>query len=177
MRTQVSGRERVSAASAGGNALSYAVVTQPAHGVLSTHHRQRRMAPTHHKPATNYTGADSFTYTATDNGTSVISANATVSITVAVAPPPATSPQVDDAAFTLYQDQPLSGTLSAADAAGNTVNYSVVQPSHGSISLTATSRRPSHIRAGRRLHRQRQFHVHRHRHRHHCHLLRRHRDP
>jgi hypothetical protein len=127
---------RVSAASAGGNTLTYTAVTQPTHGVLSLTANSGVYTYT---PTATYTGADSFTFTATDNGTSVVSADATVSITVAAAPPPATPPQVNDVTFTLYQDQPLSGTLTAADAANNPVNFSVVQPSHGSVTLTATT--------------------------------------
>ncbi|HEX4300713.1 MAG TPA: Ig-like domain-containing protein [Gammaproteobacteria bacterium] len=127
---------RVSAASAGGNALTYTAVSQPTHGILNLTTNSGLYTYT---PTPTYTGADSFSFTATDNGTGVVSANATVSITVATAPPPATPPQVSDAAFTLYQDQPLSGTLAAADAAGNPVEFSVVQPDHGTVSLTAAT--------------------------------------
>jgi len=126
---------QVTGASAGSNTLAYTVLTLPNHGVVSLTSGTGAYTYT---PTATYTGADSFTFSVKDNGNN-LTANATVSITVAAAPPPATPPQVSDATFTLYQDQPLSGLLVAADAAGNPVNFSVVQPAHGSLTLTATS--------------------------------------
>ncbi len=59
-----------------GDALTYAIVTQPAHGKLTG------TAPTvTYTPTTNYSGSDSFTFKATDSK-GAASANATVSITV-----------------------------------------------------------------------------------------------
>jgi hypothetical protein len=59
-----------------GDALTYAIVTSPAYGVLSG------SAPNiTYTPATNYTGSDSFTFKVTDSK-GAVSGNAVVSITV-----------------------------------------------------------------------------------------------
>jgi len=65
----------LSATSASGNALSYAIAAGPAHGTLSG------QAPNlTYKPDANFNGADSFTYKASDG--SIASSAATVTITV-----------------------------------------------------------------------------------------------
>src|SRR6185437_9599172 len=57
-------------------------------------------------------------------------------VTVAALPIAATPPQASAASFSLFADQPLGGTLVAVDAAGNTLSYAAVQPSHGTVSVT-----------------------------------------
>jgi hypothetical protein len=60
-----------------GDAFSFQVASQPAHGALSG------TAPNlTYTPANNYTGPDSFTFTVTDTASGLVSAAATVSITV-----------------------------------------------------------------------------------------------
>ena len=66
---------------ANNDALTFAVATQPAHGTASV-----SGATATYTPATGYQGADSFTYTATDDGSNT-STPATVSVTVNPATP------------------------------------------------------------------------------------------
>ncbi len=62
-----------------GSALSFAITTQPAHGTVTL-----SGATATYNPAANYTGADSFTFTANDGA--LTSAAATVSIVVTAKP-------------------------------------------------------------------------------------------
>ncbi|HSN17375.1 MAG TPA: Ig-like domain-containing protein, partial [Gammaproteobacteria bacterium] len=118
---------------ASGDSLTYQIVTAATHGVASITPGTNQFTYT---PASNYTGPDSFTFTVTD-GTSTSTA-AGVVITVAALPVAPTPPQASDASYSLYTGQPLSGALVAVDAAGDAVSYSAVQPSHGTVSVTAS---------------------------------------
>ena len=70
-----------------GYALSYAVVSNPAHGTLTG------TAPNlTYQPTANYRGADSFTFRVTDSE-GAVSSVATVSITI-INDPPVANPQV-----------------------------------------------------------------------------------
>ena len=103
--------------------MAYSIVTSSAHGTLSG------TAPNvTYTPAPGYSGEDSFTFQA-DNGSA--SNVATVSITVANAPPLAVSQSV-----TVTYNTATPITLSAS---GNgTLVYSVVtNPAHGALSGTA----------------------------------------
>lgn len=110
-----------------GSALTYAIVSQPSHGALSGTGASRTYTPT-----TGYTGSDSFTFTAND-GTAA-SAAGTVSITVtAVNAAPVAKAQ----SMTTAEDTAKAVTLSATDADGDALTYSIVtQPLHGSLSGT-----------------------------------------
>jgi VCBS repeat-containing protein len=110
------------------NTLTYAVVSNPAHGTLSG------SAPNvTYTPATNYFGADSFTFKANDGF--VDSASATISITVtAVNDAPVAQAQ----GVTTSENIAKSITLIATDIETNALIYSVVTgPSHGTLSGTA----------------------------------------
>ena len=118
----------LTASDADGNALGYVVVTAPAHGTLSG------AAPdVTYTPAAGYSGADSFTFKANDG--TADSNVATVTILVGVTND---APVADDQAVTIAEDTPANITLTATDANGGTLIYSVVsQPAHGTLSGTA----------------------------------------
>ena len=109
------------AADLDGDTLTYAVVTQPAHGTLSGSGSSRTYTPDH-----NYQGTDSFTFLANDG--TVDSNVATVSITV-TGHDPATVSVVDtstqegnageqDAVFTASISEPQTGVV-VIDATSN----------------------------------------------------------
>jgi hypothetical protein len=102
--------------------MAYSIVTNPAHGALSG------IAPyVTYTPAPGYSGADCFTFQVNNGSASNV---ATVSITVANAPPVAASQSV-----TVAYNTATPITLSAT---GNgTLTYSVVtNPAHGTLSGT-----------------------------------------
>jgi hypothetical protein len=108
-----------------GSALSYTVMTQPAHGSLSG------TAPTlTYTPVANFSGADSFTFRVNDG--SLSSASATVSIMVtAVNDPPVASAQ----SVATAEDTAKAITLSGSDPDGNVLTYVIVtSPAHGTLS-------------------------------------------
>jgi len=106
----------------GNGTMTYSVVTNPTHGVLSGTLPILTYAPT-----TGYFGADSFTFKA-NNGT--VSNIATVSITVLPTAPVASSQSVSTAFNTA-----AAITLSAT---GNgTISYTAGTPTHGTLSGTA----------------------------------------
>ena len=118
---------QITAVAGGGNghALTYSVVTGPAHGSLSAFTGPVAT----YTPTSGYIGADSFTFEVTD-GTST-STPATVSITVNQAAPVANSQSVTTAFAT-----PVSVTLVATGPP--TITYSVVAaPANGTLSGTA----------------------------------------
>lgn len=114
----------VTLSATGAGTLTYAVVTQPAHGTLSG------TAPAlTYTPASNYTGTDSFTYTASNGATSNV---ATVTITVSAPPPPTVPAQNITVPFGTAQAVTLAATGSG------TITYAVAtQPAHGTLSGTA----------------------------------------
>lgn len=98
-----------------GDALSYSVVTRPAHGLLSG------IAPNLiYTPATNYNGSDSFTFVANDSH--INSASATVTITVS---PMNDAPTAQNLTITASGGQPANGTLIASDVDGDTLSFSL----------------------------------------------------
>ena len=111
-----------------GNALTYAIVTSPTHGLLSG------TAPSvTYTPTAGYVGADSFTFKANDGLTD--SAPATVSITVTGVNH---APVAQAQSVSLLQDTAKAITLAATDADGNALTYAIVtSPTHGLLSGTA----------------------------------------
>ena len=107
-----------------GDSLSYTIVSAPRHGTLSG------TAPNLvYTPAPDWSGTDSFTWTASDGQLS--SAPATVTVRVAV---------VNDAPVAAAQDlstrknRPLLIVLSATDVEGDALTFRIVrQPAHGSL--------------------------------------------
>ena len=111
--------------------LTFTVVSQPAHGVLSG------TAPNlTYTPAANFNGADSFTFKINDG--SVDSNTATVSIAVT---PVNDSPVADATSVTTAEDTPVVVTLSGTDVDGDPLTFAIVtQPTHGTLSGAGASR-------------------------------------
>jgi len=114
-----------------GDTLTFALVTSPAKGMLSG------TAPNlTYLPGTNYQGADSFTFRVNDGTTN--SATATVSITVT---PSNDQPVAIDQSLTTAEDTAEAIMLSATDADGDALTYTVVTPpANGTLSGTGASR-------------------------------------
>lgn len=112
-----------------GDALSYTVVTPPAHGLLSG------TAPNLiYTPATNYNGSDSFAFVANDGHIS--SATATVTITVS---PVNDAPVAQTLAITVSGGQPANGTLTANDLDGDLLTFSLqTQAGKGTAAVNAS---------------------------------------
>lgn len=106
-----------------GNALTFSIVTGPAHGSLGPVSGNQVF----YSPNYLYHGADSFTFKATDsNGAS--SNAATVSITIDG------SPVAQPQSIALKQATAKTITLVANDPEGDTVAYSIVgNPAHGAL--------------------------------------------
>ncbi|MCK5859986.1 MAG: tandem-95 repeat protein [Abyssibacter sp.] len=86
-------------------------------------------------PAADFAGTDSFSYTVADND-GAASDPAVVTITVtAVNDPPSTT----DQSFALNEDEPLSAALTADDADGDSLSYSLgeLSPTNGSVNLAS----------------------------------------
>ena len=111
-----------------GDALTYAVISQPSHGILSG------VAPSLlYTPDYNYHGSDSFTFVANDG--KVDSMPARVSITLT---PVNDSPVADDQAVTIAEDTTKSITLTASDVDGDSLTYTLVGgPAYGTLSGSA----------------------------------------
>ena len=113
---------------ADGHALTYVIITAPTRGVLTG------TAPSlTYTPATNYTGADSFTFRVNDGH--VNSAVAAVSITVTAA---SDAPVAYAQSVSVGINTAKAITLVATDADGGALTYTIVnQPTQGSLSGTA----------------------------------------
>jgi hypothetical protein len=105
-----------------GGALSYRVVTQPAHGTLSG------TAPNLvYTPAPDFNGTDSFTYKLNDGTADSTVATITIT-TTAVNDAPVPNPQTVNAT----EDTSIPVTLTATDAEGDQLSYFLVNvPQHG----------------------------------------------
>ncbi len=110
-----------------GNALTYIIVASPAHGTLSG-----SGANITYTPASNYNGADNFTFKVNDG--TVDSNIATVSITVTAVND---APVANSQSVTTAEDAAKAITLGATDVDGNALTYSiVVPPTHGTLTGT-----------------------------------------
>ena len=110
--------------------LTFAIATQPAHGAVSVSGTTAT-----YTPATNYSGSDSFTFTASDG--ELTSEPATVSITITAQPnrAPTATPQPS---VTTPEDTTKAIVLSGTDPDGNTLSYAIVSgPSHGTLTTIA----------------------------------------
>ena len=115
----------LSASDADYNALTFRIVTAPAHGALSG-----TVPNLTYTPNANYSGADSFTFVANDGA--LDSNVATVTLQVLAPPaPPVASPQN----LSTNEDMPLAITLSGS--ATNSIFRIVAQPQNGTLSGTA----------------------------------------
>jgi gliding motility-associated-like protein len=107
-----------------GDALSFIIVTPPAHGVLSG-----SSANVTYTPAVNYNGPDSFTFKVNDgNGDSNI---ATVSIAIT---PVNDAPIANSQSVTTPEDAAVGITLIGSDVDANPLTFTIVTPpTHGSL--------------------------------------------
>jgi serine protease len=116
----------LSATDVDGDSLTYSIVDIPSNGTVAI---LDNMAT--YTPATNYNGADSFTFKANDG--TVDSNTATVSITVT---PVNDAPVASDQSTTTPEDTSVSITLSATDVDGDSLTYSIVDiPSNGTVAI------------------------------------------
>ena len=108
-----------------GDALSYGVVTGPAHGTLVFNPNGTFT----YTPAANYSGPDTFTYRVTDaNGAS---ATAVVSLTVT---PVNDAPVAANVSVTTPEDVIFNGTLTATDVDGPSMTFTkATNPAHGTV--------------------------------------------
>ncbi len=107
-----------------GDALTYRVVTQPAHGSLSG------TAPKlTYTPNKDYSGPDSFTFTVSDG--QATSAAATVVITVSAVN---TAPVANAQEVSTEEDTPVTITLTGSDPEGDALTFIILgQPSKGGL--------------------------------------------
>jgi VCBS repeat-containing protein len=111
-----------------GSALTYAIITAPAHGTLTG-----TVPNVTYTPAANYNGADSFTFRVNDGTNN--SAAATVSITVSAAND---VPVAGAQSVTAAEDTAKSVTLTGSDIDGDALTYAIVtSPAHGTLAGTA----------------------------------------
>ena len=118
--------EVLTASDSDADPLTYAVGTGPAHGVLSITAATGAFTYT---PASNYFGADSFTFVVSDGrgGTDT----GTISITVN---PLNDNPVALAQSLMVDQNTVLTGTLTATDVDGDTLSFGFVfPPTHGEI--------------------------------------------
>src|SRR4051794_4701610 len=123
--------------------LTITSVTQPAHGTVAITNAGADLTYT---PAADYNGPDSFTYTATDNGTTngvanPKSATGSVSITVSeVNDTPvavADSKSLPEYAAAPYTTLCRSDSTGPANESSQTLTItSVTQPAHGTVAIT-----------------------------------------
>ena len=136
-----------------GSALTYSVVTGPAHGSLTG------TAPNlAYAPASNYNGSDSFTFRVTDTG-GLASSPAAVSITVT---PVNDAPVASAQSVTTSEGTAVGVTLAGSDPEGDALTYAVATgPSHGTLTGAAPS---LNYAPDTGVQRTRFVHLHRHRH-------------
>jgi MYXO-CTERM domain-containing protein len=109
-----------------GGTLSFAIASQPTHGTLTG-------TPPNltYTPAPAYSGPDSFTFTVSDGVAT--SAPGTISISVE---PVNHAPVATSQSITLEEDTPVNITLSATDADGDTLTFTITPPGHGTLTGT-----------------------------------------
>jgi hypothetical protein len=108
--------------------LTYSVLTEPTHGVLSGTPPNLK-----YQPATNFYGDDAFTFDVNDGVTNSSPATISLVVTQIYSPPTAYSQTL-----TNLENTALPVTLSASDPQNDPLTYSILtQPSHGTLSGTA----------------------------------------
>lgn len=113
-----------------GHNLSYSIATQPAHGELSGSAPNLTYTPT-----TDYTGADTFTFTVNDG--SADSTPATVSITISTPAPGNNAPTANSQSVSTTEGVAKAITLTGFDPDNDSLTYAIVaQPTNGTLSGT-----------------------------------------
>jgi Bacterial Ig domain len=111
-----------------GDPLTFTVVSTPTHGSLSG-----TVPDLTYTPTSNYNGADSFTFLASDG--QVSSEPATVSIAVTAVND---APAADSQSISTPEDTPLDILLTGSDLDGDPLTFTLVStPTHGALSGTA----------------------------------------
>ncbi len=115
-----------------GDALTYAIASNPAHGTLSG-----TPPAVTYTPEPNWSGTAIFTFTATDTKSNK-SSPANIIVTVSpVNDPPTTS----DLAVSTPEDTPKAITLPGADVDNASLTYTIISsPAHGALSGTGANR-------------------------------------
>src|SRR5262249_51555331 len=117
-----------------GNALTFAVVTGPAHGAL---HLDAATGAYTYTPGANYNGADSFTFKANAREAAATAATVGAPVTPAKAPPARAADS-----YSTAEDTPLTvaapGVLgNDSDVDGDVLTVAVVSgPAHGTLTLS-----------------------------------------
>lgn len=129
----------------GGGATTFAIVTQPMHGSLSTVNG----ADVTYTPAKDYNGNDSFTFSATDDGATFTQANIAITVNPVNDAPVATG----QSGGTGFAGVPINFTLNATDAetaanmltyaAGNAVNGTLGSVVGNTVQFTPTAAGPA----------------------------------
>ncbi len=110
-----------------GDSLTFAIASSPSHGTLSG-----TPPAVTYTPDSNYTGSDSFTFTANDG--KATSTAATVSINI---DPGNTAPNALVQFVTTLKNQAANITLTGTDSDGDSLTFAIASdPSHGTLSGT-----------------------------------------
>jgi len=114
--------------------VSYAVVSQPAHGTVSIADATKDAYT--YTPTAGYLGSDSFTYTVTDTQSGLQSSAATVNVTVSDV-----AATTKNGSFVTTVSHAITGALGVTRAyIGQTLKFLLVtKPSHGTVSITNTA--------------------------------------
>jgi hypothetical protein len=115
---------------ADGDALTYAIATPPQHGTLTGD------APgLTYKPANDYSGPDSFTYTVSDGEQTSAPASVTLQVT-----PVNDAPVATDLSVATDEEAPVALTLQATDVDSTTLTFSILTfPADGTLSGTGAN--------------------------------------
>ncbi len=110
-----------------GNALTYAIVSQPKSGTITDLNEDTGSLV--YTSDAGFTGKDSFTFKANDGTVDSNTATVTLAVNQVIAPPVA-----DDQSVTANTADPTEITLTAKDPDGNALTYAIVsQPKSGTI--------------------------------------------
>jgi len=109
-----------------GDALTYVIVAQPAHGILTLAGNMAK-----YTPALDFNGTDTFTYKANDGLADSNFAKVSIKVTAVN-----DAPVAQAGSDTTEEDTPVDVTLVASDVDGDALTYAIVgQPAHGSVTL------------------------------------------
>ncbi|GAA4200928.1 hypothetical protein GCM10022289_13500 [Pedobacter jeongneungensis] len=119
----------ITATDVDGDALTYAITTQPLHGTVTLNADGTYT----YTPNPDYNGQDSFTVTVSDGNGGTTTVTISVTVTPVNDAPVASSP-----AITTAEDSPKTGTITATDVDGDALTYAITtQPLHGTVTLNA----------------------------------------
>ncbi|ABK46179.1 putative outer membrane adhesin like protein [Magnetococcus marinus MC-1] len=115
-----------------GGTLTFALTTQAAHGSVSLDSMTGDYTYT---PAAGYFGSDSFTLEVSDGNGGLDSQSVAVTVAAVNDHPQLTTTTTISTA----EDTPYSGSAMASDGEGDTLSFSVIQGSHGAVSLNSST--------------------------------------